>query len=135
MPAGHPLVFDSWALLALLQNERAAKTVRSLITESRASNAPLWITLVNLGEVWYILARRHSQTDADESLKEVRALGFEVEGIDWALTLQAAKFKAKYPLSYADCFAAALARQRNAELVTGDPEFKRLENEIKIHWL
>jgi hypothetical protein len=31
--------------------------------------------------------------------------------------------------------AAALAKEKKAELVTGDPEFKPLEKEIKIHWL
>ena len=36
-------------------------------------------------------------------------------------------------MSYADCFAAALAKVKNSELVTGDPEFKKVE--IKIHWL
>ena len=31
--------------------------------------------------------------------------------------------------------AAALAKEKKAELVTGDPEFKALEKEIKINWL
>jgi predicted nucleic acid-binding protein len=38
-------------------------------------------------------------------------------------------------MSYADCFAAALSKQKNAELLTGDPEFKAVEKDIKIHWL
>jgi hypothetical protein len=38
-------------------------------------------------------------------------------------------------MSYADAFAAAAAKFKNAELVTGDPEFKPLEKEIKINWL
>jgi hypothetical protein len=32
--------------------------------------------------------------------------------------------------SVAGCFAAALARSKNAELLTGDPEFKALNKEI-----
>jgi ribonuclease VapC len=48
---------------------------------------------------------------------------------------QAAVFKATKKLSYADCFAAALAKLRRAEFVTGDPEFKTLEGELKIAWL
>ena len=35
-------------------------------------------------------------------------------------------------MAYADCFAAALAKLKNAELLTGDPEFKQVEKEIKI---
>jgi ribonuclease VapC len=54
---------------------------------------------------------------------------------DRSLTLAAARFKGKYRLAYADCFAAALAVQHNAILLTGDPEFKVFENEIRITWL
>jgi uncharacterized protein len=46
-----------------------------------------------------------------------------------------ADFKARFKLSLADAFAAALAKEKKAELVTGDPEFKSLDQEIKIHWL
>ena len=135
MPAGHPRVFDSWALIAWLEGEPAAPEVRSLIEEGHDSRAPMWVAAVNLGEVWYNTARRHSTYVASQKVKEIRELGFDVEPADWGLTLQAAQLKAVHPISYADCFAAALAKQRNAELVTGDPEFKRLESEIKIHWL
>jgi predicted nucleic acid-binding protein len=38
-------------------------------------------------------------------------------------------------MSYADCFAAALAKSRKAELVTGDKEFKQVESEITVRWL
>jgi predicted nucleic acid-binding protein len=45
-------------------------------------------------------------------------------------------FKATKKMSYADCFAAALAKINNAELVTGDREFKIVESELKkICWL
>jgi len=38
-------------------------------------------------------------------------------------------------LSYAHAFAAALAKLRKAELLTGDPEFKAVQGDVKIHWL
>lgn len=135
MPAGLPRVFDSWAVIALLEGEPAGSTVSSLILLAQASEAPMWITVVNLGEVWYRLDRAYSQSEADSSVEQIRELGFEVQDADWTLTRQAAQFKSRYRLSYADCFAAALAKQRNVELVTGDPEFRQLEKEIKILWL
>ena len=52
-----------------------------------------------------------------------------------ALADSAADFKARFKLSLADAFAAALAKERKVELVTGDPEFKALEKEIKVQWL
>ena len=38
-------------------------------------------------------------------------------------------------MSYADCYAAALAKNKQASLVTGDPEFKQVAKDIKIHWI
>ncbi|MBI3695715.1 MAG: type II toxin-antitoxin system VapC family toxin [Acidobacteria bacterium] len=122
-------------MIALLEAEPAGSTVSSLILLAQASEAPMWMTVVNLGEVWYRLARAYSQSEADSSVEQIRELGFEVQDADWTLTRQAAQFKSRYRLSYADCFAAALAKQRNVELVTGDPEFRQLEKEIKILWL
>ena len=54
---------------------------------------------------------------------------------DWALAKEAGRFKAKNRMSFADCFAAALAKNRKASLVTGDREFKQVESEININWL
>jgi len=51
------------------------------------------------------------------------------------LARQAALFKSGKRISYADCFAAALAKLRRAELVTGDPDFKQVEGEVKILWI
>ena len=59
----------------------------------------------------------------------------EIVPADADLTKQAAIYKATKKMSYADCFGAALAKIKNAEFVTGDPEFKVVEKEIKINWL
>ena len=135
MPAGLPRVFDSWAVIAFLEAEPAAPLVRSFIRAARVAQAPIWISVVNLGELWYKLARKYSEPEADFGVEQIQRLGFEIQDADWTLTRRAAHFKSKHRLSYAGCFAAALAKERNAELVTGDPEFKRLENEIRICWL
>ena len=61
--------------------------------------------------------------------------GYEPMGKMLTIARQAAIYKATHKMSYADCFAAALAKIRNCELLTGDPEFTAVENEIKIHWV
>ncbi len=68
-------------------------------------------------------------------VKEIRELGIEAVAVDWALARQAARYKARGGLAYADCFAAALASAWNAPLVTSDPDFKFLEKEIEVRWL
>jgi predicted nucleic acid-binding protein len=128
-------VFDSWALIAFLQDEAAAAEVESLIVQAQELNAELLVTNVNLGEVWYSVARMHSEMDADRAIEEILRLGFRAADADWELTREAARFKSKARLAYADCFAAALAKKHDAQLVTGDPEFRQLSNQIRIHWL
>jgi uncharacterized protein len=49
--------------------------------------------------------------------------------------LAAAWLKAKYPISYADAFAASLAQEVGASLVTGDPEFKTIKQNHSLVWL
>jgi predicted nucleic acid-binding protein len=127
-------VFDSWAILAYAQDEPAADQVENLLVESsRLQNG--WISSMNLGEVWYTLARRRSRGLADQQLVTLAQIGLERVDIDWPTVRQAANFKSRHKISYADALAAALAKQRNAELVTGDPEFRSLDSEISIHWL
>jgi ribonuclease VapC len=75
---------------------------------------------------------------AEQKTKEIAGLTIEIVGVDnknLELVRQAATYKATKRLSYADAFAAALAKITNAELVTGDPEFKQVEGDIKIDWL
>lgn len=128
------LVFDSWAIIAFFNNEPTADQVKLLLAESaRRKNG--WITSVNLGEVWYMLVRKRSRQLADQAIHEITQIGIGPIDVDWPLVLQAAHFKSRHKISYADAFAAALAKQRNAELVTGDPEFRSLDSEISIHWL
>ena len=72
---------------------------------------------------------------ADQAVEEITRLGSKVIDADWPLTRQAASFKARYRLAYADCFAAALAKIHHCPVVTGDPEFKQLEKEIQVLWI
>ena len=121
--------------MAYLANQPACDRVQHLIVGALRAQTPMLITAVNLGEVWYSIARRWSESAADDTVAGLRRLGFQVRNPDWELTREAARLKARYRIAYADCFAAALARQLGAELVTGDPEFRRLEEEVRIRWL
>lgn len=128
------IVLDSWAAIAYLEDEPAGEQVGDLIADAHEDGTPLLMSVVNIGEVWYITARESSEADADAAVKVLQELRVEFIEADWNLTKAAAAFKAKYRMSYADCFAAALAKLRKAELVTGDPELKQVEQTVKIHW-
>jgi predicted nucleic acid-binding protein len=128
-------VLDSYALIAFLENEPGADTVRELILQAEAGRLKLAMCVINLGEIWYSIARTTSSKTADRFVQEIQGMAIEFVNADWELTQQAAIYKARGKISYADCFAAALAKARKAEVVTGDKEFKRLEDEIEIVWL
>ncbi|MEW5869529.1 MAG: type II toxin-antitoxin system VapC family toxin [Chloroflexota bacterium] len=128
-------VLDSWAILAFFEGEPATEAVEKLVRQSIQDRTGLLITSVNLGEVWYSVARTRGENAAGKAIQNVRSLDIEIIPADWELSLQAARFKAQNPIAYADCFAAALAHLRGVELVTGDHEFERLQHQIHILWV
>ena len=129
------IVFDSWSVLAYLEDEPAGARVADLIADAHESGASLMMAVVNAGEVWYILARRMSAAEADSGILEIRQLGIEFIDADWKLANEAARFKSKNKMSFADCFAAALAKENKADLVTGDNEFRQIEGEVRVLWV
>ncbi len=93
------------------------------------------MSIVNVGEIWYITAREISEEDADTMVKELRDLRIQFTDADWELTLEAARFKSQHKMSYADCYAAALAKIKGGNLITGDSEFRAVEGQINIQWV
>jgi len=129
-------VLDSFALLAHLEDEeRGVKVTEILKNAQQSDKIILYISVVNLGEVYYITMRERGDLKAREVLALTKMLPIQIINVDLDLTLKASRLKAKYPVAYADCFAAALATEKDARIVTGDPEFKKMEREVKIEWL
>jgi ribonuclease VapC len=93
------------------------------------------MTVVNLGEVIYRTIRERGLEQAQEVLARIREFRIEIVEINQELALAAAYLKGLHPISYADCFAAALAQQLDAAVVTGDPDFQQLEGRVAIEWL
>jgi predicted nucleic acid-binding protein len=93
------------------------------------------MTEANYAEVQYIIRRKDGDAAWTAIARELKAVPIEFHPITRRLADLAAEFKARHSLSLADAFAAALAKDRKSELVTGDQEFRPLEKEIKIQWL
>jgi PIN domain nuclease of toxin-antitoxin system len=128
-------ILDAHALMAFLEKEPGFKKIESLFKSAAEKADYLLITSVNLGEVFYIILRECGEDKAREVEEIVQTLPIKVIDADWKLTREAAKLKAFKKMSYADCFAAALASMHKGELITGDPEFKAVEEQIKIMWI
>ena len=130
-------VLDSWALLAFYKGEPAGADVEKLIGAAAESGKPLLLSAVNWAEVYYTMERAGGRQVAEDTAAQIATLPIDVVGVgdDLKLARLAAQFKASHKMSLADAFAAALAKEKKAELVTGDPEFKAVEKEIKINWM
>jgi uncharacterized protein len=128
-------VLDSWALMAFFKGEPAGEAVEALIHQAANEKAHLLLCVVNWGEIYYGMWRAGGKAAADSVAEDLSRLPVELVEAGLALSRQAAVFKATRKMSYADCYAAALAKVRNCELLTGDIEFKDVEMEIKIRWL
>ena len=128
-------VLDSFALLSFLRDEPGAEMVAALLEKAEERRHPLQMTEVNYAEVQYIIRRKDGEAAWRIVADELVTLPIEFRPADRPLADQAADFKTRFKLSLADAFAAALAKSRKTELVTGDIEFKQVEGEIKIAWL
>lgn len=128
-------VLDASALLAMLFGEPGVEEMRALFHKAAAADKPLLITAVNWAEALNRITRRQGEAGL-AAAKLLAANGpLDIVSVDAELAETAAAYKATDQLGLADAFAAALAKSRKAELVTGDNKFKAVENEIKIHWL
>lgn len=113
---------DSWAVLAWLDGEEpAAEAVARVIERERPA-----ISWVNLVEVHYRAVRDHGRQEADQVLAELRPqVSEDLPGISAMRAV--ASLKAEHPIALADCFAIALAAEKGAVLLTGDPEIIEAE--------
>lgn len=121
--------------MCYLEQEPGFEKVIELFDEATGSSKPLLMCVVNWGEVYYQVARRLGEAKAQEIERLMQSFPIKLIEADLDLTREAARLKATKHIAYADCFAAALARQKKAELYTGDPEFRSLEKDIKVVWL
>jgi ribonuclease VapC len=128
-------LFDSHALLAFFQGERGAETVLEFLKITKNDGIEPLICAINLGEILYLTKRRFGDAKKIEILGRIHQLSFNIIPATNDLVLEAAEIKADYPISYADSFAVACAKDQAAEIVTGDPDFKKVEHLVKIQWI
>jgi len=131
-------VLDSWAMIGWLQGEEPARAkVRELLERAARGAAKVSISLINVGEVFNLIAKRHGAAPAERFLVEFAMMPIQALLPDRKLILSAARLKSRYPVSYADAFAVGTAREQNALLVTGDPELWQLSKRepIELLWL
>jgi predicted nucleic acid-binding protein len=128
-------VFDASALFAFLQGKPGATRVSELLTESLRGRAEIFMSAVNYGEVYAAVLRAHGPDRARTTMSAVHPLPIQFIDATPQRCFHAAEVKARYKLYYVDSFAAALAVEQKATLVTSDSDFRRLGHSFPTVWL
>ena len=129
------IVFDSFAILSFLKGEPGSARVKEYLLKVHNKQTTGYISAVNLCELYYIVMREKGYEDAEIVMTSLRDWGLNVVLADEDIAKVAGQFKAQYPLSLADAFAAATSQKLGACLLTGDTEFKQLKGKIEIEWI
>lgn len=129
------ILFDSFAILKYYQDEIGAEKVENLLRSSQRDRLTAFMSEINLGEVYYLTIRRIGLEPAKENLERLLHLPIKIISPSSELIMRAAEIKAESAISYADCFAVATAEQLSASIITGDPEFKKVEHLVSVDWI
>lgn len=128
-------ILDSYALIAYFEDEPGAEKVERILEQAEKGKIRLLMNVINWGEVYYSIYRSKGEEKAEDSLFIIEQLPIRLIEVDRDLVSQAARLKARHSIALGDCLAAVLAINMNYPVVTGDKEFKKLANQVKIEWI
>ncbi len=128
-------VLDSFSILAYLGGEKGYEIVEDLLIKARGGGAKIFMSYVNLGEVYYIIFREEGVDRANETIALLKRWPVDFVDVDERTCLIAGRMKATHPISYADAYVVAVSLDKDAALVTGDPEFKEVEDVVDVMWM
>ena len=130
-----PFIFDSYALLKVFQKEKGYEKIIRLLGNIKKMGTTKYINIINIGEIIYTTKREFGDQKKVEVLASIERLNFTILQATNSLVYQAAEYKVQYSISYAGCFVLATAVEHKAAIVTGDPEFKKVEHLVEIFWV
>jgi predicted nucleic acid-binding protein len=129
-------VLDANALIGLFEDRQViAERVEQLLHDALLRDVPLFMSAINWGEVFYMEWRYHGELKAREAEAKLQEMPIAVIGVDRERASRAGALKQKHSLGYADAFAAELAIERGAWLVTADPEFSKVGKALSLYSL
>lgn len=128
-------VLDSWPILEWINGrEPAHSLLQGWLAESEQGRTRLLISAINAGEVYYCLRKANSHALAEQWRASAATLPATIEVPTADDIWSAAVLKGRYRIAYADAFAAALAQKYRCPLVTGDPEYRSVDD-LQLEWI
>lgn len=121
-------------MVAWIQDEPAAPAVERFFEEAESGGSELYMSMLNVGETFYILAKRKGMPIAERFLRALPSMPIRIVVPDKDGIMAAARIEAMHPIAYGDSFAIALAQIQNAIVVTGDNEIRQC-GVVPVDWV
>ena len=128
-------VLDANALLDLIEAGPGFRKVEQLLQAALRNQAVVLTSVLNWGEVFYLLWQRRGEEKARQTIANLSRLPLQIVVVDFLQALQAGELKALHKIPYVDCVTAALAILHRAVLVTSDRDFEKLGRHFPILWI
>lgn len=128
-------VLDANAVLDLVEAGPGFHKVEQLLQAASHNQHSVLISVINWGEVFYLLWQRRGEEKARRTLAGLARLPLQIVAVDLSQALQAGEIKVFHKLPYVDCIAAALTVSHQAILVSSDRDFEKLGRRVQILWL
>ena len=128
-------VLDANAVLDLIEAGPGARKVERLLQSALQQQSSVLISVLNWGEVFYLLWQRRGEETARRTIANLSRLPLRIIPVDLSQALKAGEIKAVHKIPYVDCVAAALAVLQEATLVTSDRDFEKLGRQFPILWI
>ena len=128
-------VLDASAVVHYLQAGLGAGKFEQLLADARRQQLLLCMSVLNLGEIYYLTWQRAGEEKARHAVASLSRLPIQIVPVDLLQSLKAGELKALHKIPYVDCIAAAVALQRQATLVTSDRDFEKLGRHFPILWI
>jgi len=125
-------VLDTSALLAYIEDEEGADLIEDLLEQAEQDQLLLLVSFITFTEIFYLSLREQGEMVARERLELLDQLPLIRIESSPSVGLAAGRLKAKFSISLADSWIAALAKSSEARLVHKDPEFEALRDEVEL---
>jgi predicted nucleic acid-binding protein len=128
-------VLDANAVLDLIEAGPGFGKVEQLLQSALQNQVSILISVLNWGEVFYLLWQRRGEEKARQTIAKLLRLPLQIVAVDFLQAMQAGELKAVHKIPYVDCVTAALAILNQAVLVTSDRDFEKLGRHFPVLWI
>jgi len=121
------VLIDSWAWIEYFKGSEYGKDAKKYVEGDEKAI----VSTINIAEVYRWILGFYDEKKAEEERKTMKERCFLIQ-VDEEIAVMSAKIKHKEKMGLGDAIIYATAKNENAVLLTGDPDFKGKEDVIFI---